>query len=126
MADNIRPFRGRAPEPTAEEERQLQRQIRKHRIQSRAAVLVFLLAALLLIVYFYIDYQVITPLVKTQKNGPQKSLRAKVCDLRVKSLYLRAEIKIERTKKKGEKLASCSLDIYLYLIINPFLPISFI
>lgn len=57
MADNIRPFRGRAPEPTAEEERQLQRQVRKHRIQSRAAVLVFLLAALLLIVYFYIDYQ---------------------------------------------------------------------
>ena len=36
------------------------------------------------------------------------------------------QIKIERTKKKGEKLASCSLDIYLYLIINPFLPISFI
>ena len=58
MADNIRPFRGRAPEPTAEEERQLQRQVRKHRIQSRAAVLVFLLAALLLIVYFYIDYQI--------------------------------------------------------------------
>ena len=76
--------------------------------------------------YFYVDYQIITPLVKTQKNGPQKSLRAKLCDLRVKTLYLRAEIKIERTKKKGEKLASCSLDIYLYLIINPFLPISFI
>ena len=36
------------------------------------------------------------------------------------------QIKIERTKKKGEKLKSCSLDIYLYLIINPFLPINFI
>ena len=40
--------------------------------------------------YFYVDYQIITPLVKTQKNGPQKSLRAKLCDLRVKTLYLRA------------------------------------
>ena len=59
--------------------------------------------------YFYVDYQIITLLVKTQKNGPQKSLRAKLCDLRVKTLYLRAEIKIERTKKKGEKLKSCSL-----------------
>ena len=64
--------------------------------------------------YFYVDYQIITPIVKTQKNGPQKSLRAKLCDLRVKTLYLRAEIKIERTKKKGEKLKSSPL-IFIFI-----------
>ena len=43
--------------------------------------------------------------------------------LRTYNSGAKVQIKIERTKKKGEKLASCSLDIYLYLIINPFLPI---
>ena len=37
------------------------------------------------------DYQIFISLIKTQK-GPQKSLRAKTCDLRVKTLYLRATI----------------------------------
>ena len=40
---------------------------------------------------FYSDYQIFMSLIKTQK-GPQKSLRAKTCDLRVKTLYLRATI----------------------------------
>ena len=39
---------------------------------------------------FYSDYQIFISLIKTQKKGPQKSLRAKICDLRVKTLYLRA------------------------------------
>ena len=41
---------------------------------------------------FHSDYQIFILLIKTQKNGPQKSLRAKLCDLRVKTLYLRATI----------------------------------
>ena len=63
---------------------------------------------------FYSDYQIFISLIKTQKKGPQKSLRAKLCDLRVKTLYLRAEIKIERTKKKGEKLKSSPL-IFIFI-----------
>ena len=42
--------------------------------------------------FFYSDYQIFMSLIKTQKKGPQKSLRAKLCDLRVKTLYLRATI----------------------------------
>ena len=64
--------------------------------------------------FLHSDYQIFILLIKTQKNGPQKSLRAKLCDLRVKTLYLRAEIKIERTKKKGEKLASSPL-IFIFI-----------
>ena len=37
------------------------------------------------------DYQIFISLIKTQKS-PQKSLRAKLCGLRVKTLYLRATI----------------------------------
>ena len=65
--------------------------------------------------YFYVDYQIITPLVKTQKNGPQKSLRAKICDLRVKTLYLRATINYKDgiidtlSDKYGIQLADISL-----------------
>ena len=40
--------------------------------------------------FFYSDYQIFISLIKTHKKGPQKSLRAKICDLRVKTLYLRA------------------------------------
>ena len=40
--------------------------------------------------FFHSDYQIFISLIKTQKKGPQKSLRAKICDLRVKTLYLRA------------------------------------
>ena len=40
---------------------------------------------------FHSDYQIFISLTKTQKS-PQKSLRAKLCDLRVKTLYLRATI----------------------------------
>ena len=40
--------------------------------------------------FFHSDYQIFISLIKTHKNGPQKSLRAKLCDLRVKTLYLRA------------------------------------
>ena len=40
--------------------------------------------------FFHSDYQMFILLIKTQKKGPQKSLRAKLCDLRVKTLYLRA------------------------------------
>ena len=40
--------------------------------------------------YFHSDYQIFISLIKTHKKGPQKSLRAKLCDLRVKTLYLRA------------------------------------
>ena len=41
---------------------------------------------------FHSDYQIFISLIKTHKTGPQKSLRAKICDLRVKTLYLRATI----------------------------------
>ena len=40
--------------------------------------------------FFHSDYQIFISLVKKKKKGPQKSLRAKICDLRVKTLYLRA------------------------------------
>ena len=40
--------------------------------------------------FFHSDYQIFISLIKTHKKGPQKSLRAKLCDLRVKTLYLRA------------------------------------
>ena len=39
---------------------------------------------------FHSDYQIFISLIKAHKKGPQKSLRAKICDLRVKTLYLRA------------------------------------
>ena len=42
--------------------------------------------------FFYSDYQIFMSLIKTHKKGPQKSLRAKLCGLRVKTLYLRATI----------------------------------
>ena len=42
--------------------------------------------------FFHSDYQIFISLIKTHKNGPQKSLRAKLCGLRVKTLYLRATI----------------------------------
>ena len=41
---------------------------------------------------FHSDYQKFISLIKAHKKGPQKSLRAKLCDLRVKTLYLRATI----------------------------------
>ena len=40
--------------------------------------------------FLHSDYQIFISLIKAHKKGPQKSLRAKICDLRVKSLYLRA------------------------------------
>ena len=41
---------------------------------------------------FHSDYQKFISLIKAHKKDPQKSLRAKLCDLRVKTLYLRATI----------------------------------
>ena len=60
------------------------------------------------------DYQIFISLIKTQK-GPQKSLRAKTCDLRVKTLYLRATINYKDgiidtlSDKYGIQLADISL-----------------
>ena len=65
--------------------------------------------------FFYSDYQIFISLIKTHKKGPQKSLRAKICDLRVKTLYLRATINYKDgiidtlSDKYGIQLANISL-----------------
>ena len=65
--------------------------------------------------FFHSDYQIFISLIKTQKKGPQKSLRAKLCNLRVKTLYLRATINYKDgiidtlSDKYGIQLANISL-----------------
>ena len=64
---------------------------------------------------FHSDYQIFISLIKTHKKGPHKSLRAKTCDLRVKTLYLRATINYKDgiidtlSDKYGIQLADISL-----------------
>ena len=65
--------------------------------------------------FFHSDYQIFISLIKAHKKGPQKSLRAKFCDLRVKTLYLRATINYKDgiidtlSDKYGIQLANISL-----------------
>ena len=53
MADNIRQFRSREERTAAEKE--LNKKLRRHRMGNSAAVIGFLLIAVLLVMYFYID-----------------------------------------------------------------------
>lgn len=55
MADNIRQFRTR--EAKAAAEREQNKKIQRHRLKNHAAMMGFLLAAVVLTAYFYIDYQ---------------------------------------------------------------------
>jgi len=57
MADNIRQFRSRDSRRSAAAERELQKKVKKHRRGNRTAVLSFVIVAVLLITYFYVDHQ---------------------------------------------------------------------